>query len=163
MPPTTELPARSEPIAVGDAAPDFTLLDQGSQEWTLSSALQDGDVALCFYPMDFSPVCSTEMQCVNDEFARWKDKGVQVVGISCDSFFTHKAWADALGLKQTLIADMHRAVSKAYGFYWPDLNVSSRGTVLVSKGEDGAPVVRWVQKREIKDAMNLDELLTQLA
>lgn len=163
MPPTTELPARSEPISAGDAAPDFTLLDQESQEWTLSSALEEGDVALCFYPMDFSPVCSTEMQCVNDEFDRWKDKGVQVVGISCDSFFTHKAWADSLGLKQTLIADMHRAVSKAYGFYWPDLNVSSRGTVLVSKGDDGSPVVRWVQQREIKDAMNLDELLTQLA
>lgn len=159
---TTELPPRSEPIATNDPAPDFTLLDQHRNEWTLSDALTRGDVALCFYPMDFSPVCSTEMTCVNDEFDRWQDKGIQVVGISCDSFFTHQAWAESIGLKQTLLADMHRAVSKAYGFYWPDLNVSGRGTVLVGKGEDGSPVVRWVQHREIKDAMNIDDLLTQI-
>lgn len=160
---TTELPARHQPIEPGQPAPDFTLLTQDSEEWTLSAALDDGDVALCFYPMDFSSVCSTEMKCVNDEFQSWKDKGVQVVGVSCDSFWTHKAWAQSMGLKQTLLADMHRAVCKAFGFYWPDLNVSSRGTVLVGKGGDGAPIVRWVQAREIKDAMNLDDLLAQLA
>ncbi|MFI4917215.1 MAG: redoxin domain-containing protein [Phycisphaerales bacterium JB060] len=160
---TTELPPRAEPLAANDPAPDFTLLDQNRNEWTLSDALTRGDVALCFYPMDFSPVCSTEMKCVNDEFDRWKNKGIQVVGISCDSFFTHQAWAESIGLKQALLADMHRAVSKAYGFYWPDLNVSGRGTVLVGKGDDGTPVVRWVQEREIKDAMNIDDLLSQLA
>lgn len=162
MPVTTNLPSRSEPIAVGQLAPDFTLMTQGREEWTLGQALEHGDVALCFYPMDFSPVCSTEMKCVADEFDAWQGKGVQVVGVSCDSFFTHEAWAKELGLKQTLLADMHRAVSRAYGFYWPDLNISSRGTVLVGKGDDGAPVVKWVQAREIKDAMNLDDLMAQV-
>jgi peroxiredoxin (alkyl hydroperoxide reductase subunit C) len=113
--------------------------------------------------MDFSPVCSTEMKCVNEEFDAWHDKGVQVVGISCDSFFVHQAWAQSLSLKQTLLADMHRAVCKAYGFYWSDLNISSRGTVLVGKGDDGKPVVRWVQSREIGNAMNLNDLLAQIA
>ena len=159
---TTELPARKEPIEKGQTAPDFTLMTQGREEWTLSQALEKGDVALCFYPMDFSPVCSTEMKCVADEFDAWHEKGVQVVGVSCDSFFTHEAWAKALGLKQTLLADMHRAVSKAYGFYWPDLNISSRGTVLVGKNDSGKPVVKWVQTREIKDAMNLHDLLAQI-
>lgn len=162
MPATTDLPTRSQPIAAGDPAPDFTLLDQERNEWTLTDAVGRGDVALCFYPMDFSPVCSEEMRCVNEEVERWEAKGVQVVGISCDSFFTHKAWADAMGLKQTLLADMHRAVCKAYGFYWADLNVSNRGTVLIGKGEDGSPAVKWVQQREIKDAMNIDDLLTQI-
>lgn len=159
---TTELPQRTKPIETGQAAPDFTLMTQAREEWTLSQALDKGDVALCFYPMDFSPVCSTEMKCVADEFENWQGKGVQVVGVSCDSFFTHEAWAKDLGLKQTLLADMHRAVSKAYGFYWPDLNISSRGTVLVGKDASGKPVVKWVQSREIKDAMNLDDLLAQV-
>ena len=159
---TTDLPTRSAPIEAGQAAPDFTLMTQGREEWTLSDALTRGDVALCFYPMDFSPVCSTEMKCVADEFDAWQGKGVQVVGVSCDSFFTHEAWAKELGLKQTLLADMHRAVSKAYGFYWPDLNISSRGTVLVTKGEGGKPTVKWVQSREIKDAMDLDDLIAQV-
>ncbi len=163
MPVTTDLPPRIQPVEKGEPAPDFTLMTQAREEWTLSKALEDGDVALCFYPMDFSPVCSAEMRCVNDEFGSWQDKGVQVVGISCDSFWTHHAWAQSMDLKQTLLADMHRAVSKAYGFYWPDLNVSSRGTVLVSKGDDGSPIIRWVQTREVKDAMNINDLLAQLA
>jgi peroxiredoxin len=158
---TTELPASSKPINAGKPAPDFTLMTQGREEWTLSQALEKGDVALCFYPMDFSPVCSTEMKCVNEEFEAWRKKGVQVVGVSCDSFYAHEAWAKSLGLKQTLLADMHRAVSKAYGFYWPEMNISSRGTVLVSK-DDGKPVVRWVQAREIKDAMDLNDLMAHL-
>jgi peroxiredoxin len=114
---------------------------------------------LCFYPMDFSPVCSTEMKCASDELARWKAKGATVVGISCDSFFVHDAWARSLGLQQTLLADMHRQVCKAYGIYWPDLNISGRGTVVV--GRDGK--VRWSQKREIKDAMNPDQVLAALS
>lgn len=162
MPMTSSLPERDQPPRVGDVVPDFTLMTQDREEWTLSQALALGDVALCFYPMDFSPVCSTEMKCVTDEFDRWHDKGVHVVGVSCDSFFVHAAWARELGLKQTLLADMHRAVSKAYGFYWPDLNISSRGTVLISRGVDGSPTVRWVQQREIKNAMDLGELLAQV-
>lgn len=162
MPPTTDLPARDTPIEPGTIAPDFTLLDQDRNEWTLSDRLSAGDVALCFYPMDFSPVCTTEMQCVSDEIEAWRTKGVQVVGVSCDSFFTHAAWAQTLGLRHPLLADMHRAVCKAYGFYWPDLNVASRGTVLITRGADGTPTVAWVQAREIKDAMVLEDLLAQV-
>ena len=135
-------------ISKGESAPDFVLKDQNKNEWRLSDALKKGEVVLCFYPLDFSPVCSTEMKCASDEMTRWASKGAQVIGISCDSFFTHEAWAKSMGLKQTLLADMHRAVCKAYGIYWPDLNVSGRGTIVI--GTDGR--VKWSQKREIKDA-----------
>ena len=153
------LPHRQSPIAVGDAAPDFTLKDQNKAEWNLKANLAKGPVAICFYPMDFSPVCSAEMKCVTDDMDQWKAKGVQVVGVSCDSFFVHEAWAKSLGLKQTLLADMHREVCKAYGFYWADLNISGRGTVLI--GKDGK--VQWVQKREIPQAMKSDDLAAALA
>jgi len=157
--PTQNLPVRTAPIAVGDTAPDFVLLDQDKKEWRLSEALKKGSVVLSFYPLDFSPVCSTEMKCVTDEFGRFAGKHAEVVGISGDSFFTHKAWADSLGLKQRLLADMHREVCKAYGFYFPDLNVASRGTVIV--GKNGK--VAWVQARELKNAMNLDEVLAGIS
>lgn len=156
---TAELTERQTPIATGDPAPDFTLKDQDKNEWTLSDAAMKSDVVLCFYPLDFSPVCSTEMKCASDEMQAFEGKGAQVVGISGDSFYTHKAWADALGLKQTLLADMHRQVCKAYGFYFPDLNVPSRGTVIVGKSDSGDLVVKWSQARDLPNAMDATEVL----
>lgn len=156
-------PELSEPIAVGASAPDFTLKDQTKEDWTLSDAVKRGDVALCFYPMDFSPVCSTEMACVTQEFDKMAEGGVQVVGVSCDSFFVHEAWAKQMGLKQTLLADMHRAVCKAYGFYWPDLNISGRGMVVIGQSDDGIGKVKSVQKRDIPQAMETDDLLNLLS
>lgn len=154
-----ELAVRSKPISVGDVAPDFTLVDQDKKEWRLSDAIKRGPVVLSFFPMAFSPVCSTEMKCVAEELKQFAGKHSDVVGISCDSFFVLKAWADSLGLKQRLLADMHRDVCRAYGFYFPDLNVASRGTVIV--GKDGK--VEWVQARELKNAMNLDEVMAAIS
>lgn len=154
---------RESPIEAGEAAPDFTLKDQTKTPWTLSEQAAKGDVALCFYPMDFSPVCTTEMECLTKEMQRLDAAGLTVVGVSCDSFFVHAAWAEQLKLSQTLLADMHREVCKAYGFYWADLNISGRGTVVVGPGDDGKPVVKWVQQREAKDAMDIEELLSSMA
>ncbi len=161
--PASPTPApRSTPIGVGEPAPDFTLKTQDRADWTLSEALKQGDVVLCFYPLAFTGVCSTEMKCVNDEMAAWAAKGVQVVGVSCDSFAVQKAWADSMGLKQTLLADMHREVCKAYGLYWADLNVSQRGTVVIGGSPEGRGRVRWVQARPPGSAMNFGEVLAHL-
>lgn len=157
------LTPRSSPLQTGDAAPDFTLQDQNRKEWKLSEAVKLGDVVLCFYPLAFTGVCGTEMKCVNDELASWTAKGAQVVGISCDSFATQKAWADSMGLKQTLLADMHRQVCKAYGLYWADLNVSSRATVVIGKSASGIGKVKWSQARQPGSAMNFEEVLAWLS
>ncbi len=103
------------------------------------------------------------MKCVNDEMAQWQKKGAQVIGISCDSFATLKAWADKEGYKQTFLADMHREVCKAYGLYWKDLNVSSRGTVVIGKSAEGKGKVKWVQAREPGKAMKWEEVVAWLA
>lgn len=158
-----QLTVRPEPIQAGEAAPDFTLRNQDKEDWNLADHVAKGDVVLCFFPLAFTGVCSTEMKCITQEMSKWQDKGAQVVGVSCDSFATLKAWADQIGLKQTLLADMHRQVCKAYGLYWPDLNIASRGTVVVTKGTDGAPTVKWVQSREATQAMNMDEVLASLS
>ncbi|MFI4897280.1 MAG: hypothetical protein ACIARR_05595, partial [Phycisphaerales bacterium JB059] len=67
------------------------------------------------------------------------------------------------GFTHTLLSDIHRRVCKAYGLYWPEMNVSSRGTVIVTRGEGDEPVVRWAQSREVGEAMDLDEVLGHLA
>lgn len=157
-----QLQPRTGPIKAGETAPDFTLKNQDRADWHLADAVKKGEVVLCFYPMAFTSVCSTEMKCVNDEMAKWQSKGATVVGISADSFAVQKAWAEKEGLKQTLLADMHRQVCKAYGLYWPELNVSSRGTVVIGQDDSGHGRVKWVQAREPGKAMNFDEVLASL-
>lgn len=156
------LTPRDSILKPGDAAPDFTLLDQHRGEFKLSAELEKGDIVMSFYPMSFTEVCGTEMECVNKEIARWEATGSRIVGVSCDSFAVQKAWADANGWSQTLLADMHRQVCKAYGLYWSDLNVASRGTVIVTKGANG-PEVKWSQAREVGDAMEFEDVLAAMS
>ena len=155
---TATLEPRTSPISAGETAPDFTLKDQDGNDWTLSKALALGEVVLCFYPMAFSPVCEGEMTCATNDLELFENMGATVVGISGDSWFTQKAWAEKLGLKQTLLADMHREVCKAYGFYFKDLHVPARGTVIVS--QDGT--VKWVQARELGQAMQVAEVVGEV-
>jgi len=157
------IPPRSEPIAAGEPAPDFSLEDQHRQPWSLAEAVSRGPVVLCFYPLAFTGVCGSEMECLTSEMDRWAGRGVQMVGISCDSTAANKAWADQLGLKHTLLSDMHREVCRGYGLYWPELNVAHRGTVVISGTSTGRGEVIWSQAREPGRAMDLDEVLATLA
>jgi len=154
------LTPRQAPIEVGETAPDFTLLNQDREEVALSDLLRQGrDVVLSFYPMSFTSTCTSEMECFNADREKFANKNATVVGISCDSFAVQKAFAEKHGLDIPLLADMHRQVCRAYGFYWPELNVSSRGTVVI--GPDGK--VKWVSAREPGDAIKTEELLAALA
>lgn len=153
------LSPRDEPISAGEPAPSFTLFDQERNEVALTDLLaKGGDVVLSFYPLDFTPVCTGEMGCFTRDKADFEAKGATVVGISCDSFACHKAFAEACKLDLILLADMHRQVCKAYGFYLPEMNVASRGTVVI--GPNG--VVKWVSARKIQEAVKNDQVLPQV-
>lgn len=147
----------------GEAAPDFTLLDQDRKEWRLSDAAKKGDVVLCFFPFAFTGVCGTEMKCISADLAAWQKKGATVIGISCDSTFVLKEWAGKEGFKHTMLSDQHRQVCRAYGIYWAEMNAAGRGTVIVGKSSDERPKVKWSQKREIKAAMKWDEVMAAMA
>ncbi len=154
------LEARPTPIGVGEKAPEFTLLNQDREEVSLSGLLAEGgDVVLSFYPLNFTSVCTNEMECFTRDKQRFGQEGATVVGISCDSFASHKAFAEQSKLGIPLLADMHRQVCKAYGLYWADLNVASRGTVVI--GQDG--IVKWVSAREPGQAVKVEDVLAALA
>ncbi len=149
-------------LAIGDTAPDFTLLDQDRKEWKLSEALKKGDVVLSFYPLSFTSTCSIEMGCISKDIAQWGAKGASVVGISCDSFAVQKAYADKEGYQHRLLADMHRQVCKTYGLYWADLNVANRGTVIIAKSAQGRGTIKFIQAREPGKAMDWDSVLAMV-
>jgi alkyl hydroperoxide reductase subunit AhpC len=67
----------------------------------------------------------------------------QVVGISCDSIYSHDAWAKSLGgISYPLLADIHRDVVKRYGIHWPELNACHRATFVI----DRQGLVRFVER-----------------
>ena len=145
-------------VKVGDTAPDFTLKDQDQQDVKLSDFHGQKHVVLAFYPLDWSPVCTGENKCLTDDFPNFQSANAEVFGLSTDSFFSHKAWADSLGLKHRLLADMHRTTSKAYGLYFEPLNCAKRATVIVDK----TGKVAYVKVQEIKTARDDKEILEAL-
>jgi peroxiredoxin len=126
-------------IEVGSPAPDFTLRDQDGEEVSLAS-YRGSKILLAFYPMDFSPVCSDQLSIYQEVKPQLTEKGVEVIGISVDHSYAHKAFQEKLGIDTTLLADFEPKgeVAKAYGSYL-DLGFANRTLVLVD--EDGT--VAW--------------------
>jgi len=145
-------------VKVGDQAPDFTMKDQDQNDVKLSDFQGKKKVVLAFYPLDWSPVCTGENKCLTDDFPNFESSDAVLFGVSCDSFFSHKAWADSLDLKHKLLADMSRSVSKSYGLFFEPLNCSKRATVIV--GKDGK--VGYVKVQDIKTARDDKEILEAL-
>ena len=134
-------------VSVGDVAPDFTLKNEDGQEVTLSGFQGKKNVVLAFYPFDWSPVCTTENCALTQDLSGFEGKGTVILGISCDSHFSHKAWKEKLGLKHLLLSDLKRDVSKKYGLYLEDFNCSKRATVVVDKS--GKVIFKKVQEIKV--------------
>jgi peroxiredoxin len=124
----------NEPIAVGTPAPDFTLKSGDNEEITLS-ALRGNKVVLAFYPLDWSSGCQNQMDGFTRDYAQFEAEGANVFGISVDSVWSHKAWAEARGIPFPLLADFHPkgAVAQAYGVYNEERGNSRRVTFVIDE------------------------------
>lgn len=130
-------------IAVGEKAPDFSLLNHKGEEVSLSG-FRGRRVLLVFYPSDFSPVCSDQLSIYQEVKPSLDDADLEVLGISIDHAWAHDAFRKELNLDFTLLADFHPkgAVAERYGAYLADYGTSNRSLVLID--EEG--VVRWVHE-----------------
>jgi len=136
------------PIKEGDKAPDFALKANDDKEYKLSD-LKGHKVVLAFYPLDFSPVCSKEHACFVDDLKQFDTLGARVFGISVDSVWAHKAFAEKLGIRYPLLADFEPkgAVAKKFGLYMEEKGITNRATVLI----DSEGVVRKVMLHDIPE------------
>ena len=127
-------------IAAGEPAPDFTLRNQDGEKVSLSD-YRGRKVMLVFYPGDFSPVCGDQFSLYQEVKPEIAAKGVELVGISVDSFFAHKAFQEKLGFDTTLLSDFEPKgeVARAYGSYLDGPGFANRTLVLVD--EEGT--VAW--------------------
>lgn len=101
---------------------------------------------LFFYPLDFTFVCPSELIAFDHRYDEFQKRGVQVVGVSIDSQFTHNAWRNTKindggigAVKYPLIADVKHEICKAYDVEHPDAGVAFRGSFLIDKGRCCSP------------------------
>jgi len=94
-------------IAVGQAAPDFTLQNQEKKEVKLSDFAGKKNVVLVWYPLDWSPTCTNEHACFVNEITAFQTLDPEELGVSVDSAWSHKAYAEKMGIKYSQLADFH--------------------------------------------------------
>jgi peroxiredoxin len=152
---------------VGSKAPDFTLVNQDREPVKLSEQIGSGNIVLAFFPGAFSGTCTKEMCTLRDSLAQLNGLGAKLYGISTDTFFTLKAWADQQNLGFPLLSDYNKEAIKAYDVVNPDMvglkNIAKRAVIVIDRGG----VIRY--REALDDARNepdyakLKEALGRLA
>lgn len=154
-------------VLVGRSAPDFTapaVLADGSivDDFNLSSTISGKYAVIFFYPLDFTFVCPSELLAFDHRMDEFKKRGVEVIGVSIDSHFTHNAWRNTAindggigAVKYPLVADMNHAICKAYDVETGDGNVAYRGSFLIDQKGD----VRHQVVNDLPLGRNVDEML----
>jgi len=149
---------------IGKPAPDFTaqavLPDNTIQPDFKLSALRGKYVVLFFYPLDFTFVCPTEILGFNAKLAEFKKRGVEVVGVSVDSQYTHLAWKTTpveqggiKGVQFPLVADLNKKIARDYDVLLEEGGVALRGTFLIDKNG----VVRHAVVNDLGLGRSIDE------
>lgn len=160
-------------VLVGKQAPDFTtqaVLGSGEVvgDFSLSKTINGKYAVVFFYPLDFTFVCPTELIAMDHRAARLAELGVEVVGVSIDSHWTHNAWRNTpveqggIGaLRYTLAADMDHSICQAYGIqsdggesYYP-AGVAMRATFVI----DQKGIVRHMVVNDEPLGRNMDEVV----
>jgi peroxiredoxin len=130
-------------IGAGEPAPDFTLRNQDGEKVSLAG-FRGRKVLLVFYPLDFSQVCTDQLAIYQEVKPQIDELGVEMLGISVDHAFAHKAFQKKLGTEITLLADFEPKgeVCRAYGAYIDKVGHGNRSLVLID--EEGT--VEWVHE-----------------
>ena len=146
-------------------APDFTaqavMPDNSIKEDFTLSSLRGKYVVLFFYPLDFTFVCPTEIIAFNRKLDEFKARGVEVVGVSIDSQFSHFAWKNTKpedggigNIQFPLVADLSKNIAKDYGILFGG-EVALRGLFLIDK--EG--IVRHCVINDLPLGRNVDEAI----
>lgn len=154
-------------ILVGRKTPDFTttaVLANGQieEKFNLSKTLKGKYGIVFFYPLDFTFVCPSEIIALDNRIEEFKKRNVEVLTVSIDSHFTHKAWRDTPvnegGIGQVgfpMVADINHSICQAFGIEHPEASVAYRAAFLIDR--DG--VVRSQIVNDLPLGRNIDELI----
>ncbi|MDH5393020.1 MAG: peroxiredoxin C [Gammaproteobacteria bacterium] len=154
-------------VLVGREAPDFTaaaVLGNGEivDDFNFKATTKGKTTVVFFYPLDFTFVCPSELIAFDHRLEDFKKRGVEVIGVSIDSQFSHNAWRNTAindgGIGQvgyTLVADVKHDICQAYDVEHPEAGVALRGSFLI----DTNGMVRHQVVNDLPLGRNIDEML----
>ncbi len=131
-------------IEEGQPAPDFELRTDSGETVHLSD-FQGRPVVLYFYPRDDTPGCTKQACGIRDGFAAFRERGVEVLGVSTDTEAAHRRFKEKYGLPFTLLADPEHAIGEAYGVTQEGKNSYARTTFVIDADGNVAKVMRRVK------------------
>jgi peroxiredoxin len=148
-------------LSVGQTAPDFALKDQSQKEIKLSDFAGKKRVVLVFYPLDWSPTCTNEHACFVNDMKSFDALDAEVLGVSVDSVWSHKAYAEKMGIKYSLLADFQPrgAMSEKYGVFLADKGITGRSIFIIDKQGK----VAWLKQYDIPVVPDVKEVASALA
>lgn len=151
-------PAAS-PLKAGTPAPEFTLMS-GTDKSVRLSDCRGQPVILFFYPADWSPVCGEQAVLYNEILPLFREYGAQLLGISVDGVWCHRAFHRDRNLQFPLLSDFEPkgAVSRAYGVYREDTGESERALFVI----DAQGTIRWSYVSPIDVNPGADGILAAL-
>jgi len=149
---------------IGSAAPSFTAEAYHNDE-VVKVSLEDYRgkwVVLFFYPADFTFVCPTELSELADNYSKLQELGAEVLSVSTDTAFVHKAWHDnSESIKKItfpMVADPTGNICRDYGTYIKEEGLSLRGTFLI----DPEGVLKAYEIHDNSIGRNISELVRKL-
>jgi len=147
-------------VTVGAPAPEFALKDQSQTEVKLSDFKGKKNVVIVFYPLDWSPVCTNEHACFVNELKRFESLDAQILGLSVDSVWSHKAYAEKMGIHYPLLADFHPrgAVAEKFGVYLAEKGITGRAIAIIDRQGNLA----WFKNYDIPTVPKLQEVADAL-
>ena len=147
------------PLPAGAKVPDFTLPVAPDRKVSLSD-FRGQAVILAFYPADWSPVCGDQMTLYNEVLPEFQARRAQLLGVSVDGPWCHRAFAEARNLRFPLLADFEPkgALARACGVYRESDGTSERALFVI----DGAGTIRWSYVSPIEVNPGADGILEAL-
>jgi len=149
---------------IGKPAPDFAAeaFHEGKIKKVSLKQFKGRWVVLAFYPADFTFVCPTELSELADYYPEFKKAGAEVLSVSTDTVFVHKAWHDASAtirkIKFPMVADPTREICKSYGTLIENEGISRRATFII----DPAGVVKWFEMHDNSIGRSTAEIFRKL-
>jgi peroxiredoxin Q/BCP len=149
-----------ERVQEGEKPANFEFFDLAGEKHELDELIGKKKIVIYFYPKDFTPGCTIEAEEFSADYQKFKENGIEIIGISPDSSESHLKFREKMSIQYMLVSDQDNAIAKKYGAYGPkkfmgkEYNGVNRSTFLL---DENGKITKIYEK--VKPAGHSKEIL----